>query len=117
MNEQPVYKIYPEMIRQLPEADIPFHGIRGWLLQGHDHQVVFFDIEPIGEVAEHTHGPQWGIVIDGVMELTIAGETRTYQKGDHYFIPGGVVHSAVFKSRCWVVDFFGDKNRYPIKVD
>ena len=117
MTEKHFNEIYPEIIKQLPEADIPFEGVRGWLLQGQDHQVVFFDIDPIGEVAEHTHGSQWGIVIDGVMELTIGGVKRTYQKGDHYFIPDGVVHSAVFKSRCSVLDFFADRERYKIKMD
>lgn len=33
---------YPEPITSLPEADIPFEGVRGWLSQGPDHQVVFF---------------------------------------------------------------------------
>ncbi|MCZ6694288.1 MAG: hypothetical protein O6939_10340, partial [Bacteroidetes bacterium] len=56
---------YPEMITKLPEADIPFDGVKGWLLQGNDNQVVFFDIAPIGEVAKHAHGAQYGLVIDG----------------------------------------------------
>ena len=64
---------YPEIISELPEADIPFNGVRGWLSQGKDHQIVFFEIEPIGEVAAHKHGAQWGAVFDGEMELTIGG--------------------------------------------
>ena len=106
---------YPEMIKNLPEADIEFKGIRGWISQAKDHQIVFFDIEPIGEVTEHSHGAQWGIVIEGEMELTIGGTTKTYKKGDSYHIPDGVVHSAVFKSRTWVLDFFADKDRYKAK--
>ena len=41
---------YPGIIRQLPEADVPFKGVRGWILQGLNHQAVFMDIEPIGDV-------------------------------------------------------------------
>ncbi|UCG69109.1 MAG: cupin domain-containing protein [Thermoplasmata archaeon] len=104
--------IFHEIIKKLPEADIPFKGVRGWLSQGTDHQVVFFDIEPIGEVAEHSHGAQWGIVIEGEMDLTISGITKTCKKGDSYFIPDGAKHSAVFKRRTWVLDFFADKERY-----
>jgi quercetin dioxygenase-like cupin family protein len=62
---------FPEMITSLPEADIPFKGVRGWISQALDHQIVFMDIEPIGDVAPHSHGEQWGIVVEGEMELTI----------------------------------------------
>ena len=106
---------YPEMITNLPEADIPFEGVKGWLLQGDDNQAVFFDIAPIGEVAEHAHGAQYGLVIDGEMDLTIDRETKTYRKGDSYFIPEGVLHSAVFKSRTFVMDVFADVDRYNVK--
>ena len=108
-------KTYPDIITQLPEADIPFDGIRGWLSQGKDHQIVFFDIEPIGKVTEHKHGPQWGIVIEGEMDITIGGITKTYKRGDSYVIPDGVLHSAEFKRRSWVLDFFADKERYKAK--
>ena len=105
---------YPDLISGLPEADIPFEGVRGWLFQGEDHQVVFFEIDPIGEVAPHSHGDQWGTVFEGEMELTIGGETRTYRKGDRYYIPQGVVHSALFRTKTRVMDFFEDKDRYSV---
>jgi quercetin dioxygenase-like cupin family protein len=106
---------YPDIIKNLPEADISFKGVRGWLLQGKDQQLVFFDIEPIGEVAEHSHGAQWGIVVEGEMDLSIDGTTRTCKKGDSYIIPEGALHSAVFKKRTWVLDLFADKERYKAK--
>lgn len=106
---------FPKLIVDLPEADIPFDGMKAWISQGKDHQIVFFDIEPVGEVREHSHGAQWGIVIDGEMELTIAGQTKTYKKGDSYIIPENALHSAVFKTRTQVLDFFADKDRYKIK--
>jgi quercetin dioxygenase-like cupin family protein len=107
---------YPEIIAHLPQADIPFNGVKGWLLQGEDHQVVFFEIDPIGEVAPHSHGAQWGVVLEGEMELAIGDQTRAYRKGDRYYIPGGVIHSAVFRTRTWVMDFFEDRNRYRPKL-
>ena len=107
--------IYPQVIKNLPEADIGFEGVEGWLSQGNDHQIVFFKIEPVGRVKEHTHGDQWGIVIDGEMDLTIDGITRTCKKGDSYYIPAGIVHSAEFKNQTRVMDFFADKNRYKPK--
>ena len=106
--------IYPDIIAGLPEADIPFEGVRGWLSQGENHQIVFFEIEPIGEVAPHSHGAQWGVVFEGEMELTIGGRTRTYRKGDHYYVPEGVIHGARFRTKSWVMDFFKDKDRYRV---
>ena len=107
--------IYPDVIKNLPEADIPFPGVHGRLSQGSDHQVVFFDIEPIGEVPPHSHGEQWGVVIEGEMDLTIDGETRTYRKGDNYHIPPGIVHSAKFRTPVRVIDVFADRDRYTAK--
>ena len=106
---------YPEMIRQLPNANIPFAGVHGKLFQGTDHQLVFFEIEAIGEVAQHMHGAQWGVVFSGEMDLTIDGNTTTYTAGDRYFIPAGVLHSACFKKKTFLMDFFEDVDRYPAK--
>ncbi len=106
---------YPKFILKLPEADIPIPGVRGNLLQSEHGQLVFFDIPAAAEVPPHAHGAQWGVVLEGEMELTIGDETRTYRKGDTYFIPDGVTHSATFKTRCQILDLFTDKDRYRVK--
>lgn len=106
---------YPQMIRDLPEIDIPIEGIRGWLIQSKDKQIVFFDIDPVGKMPEHSHCSQWGIMLDGKMKLTIDNDTKIYQKGDWYYIPAGVVHSAEFLTKVHVIDVFDDPNRYQIK--
>jgi quercetin dioxygenase-like cupin family protein len=110
-----VKRFYTEMVKKLPEADIPFKGIKGWISQGIDHQIVFFDIEPVGRVSEHSHCAQWGMVIEGEMELTIGGITRMYKTGDTYYVPDQVVHSANFKCRTKAMDFFAGKDRYKMK--
>lgn len=106
---------FPEMIQALPEADISLKGMRGWLLQGEDKQVVFFDIEPVGEMPSHSHCAQWGIVVEGKMSLTIGSKTKVYQKGDWYYIPEGVVHSATFLTRVNAIDIFDHPQRYKVK--
>jgi quercetin dioxygenase-like cupin family protein len=108
-------EFYPEIIRNLPEAEIPIAGVRGHLMQSEHGQLVFFDISETAEVPPHTHGAQWGVVLDGEMELTIGDETRLYRKGDTYLIPAGVTHSATFKTRCKILDLFADKDRYKVK--
>lgn len=103
---------YPDIIAGLPEAEIPFQGVRGWLSQAADHQIVFFEIEPTARVSAHKHGAQWGVVFEGEMEMTIGGVNRTYRKGDHYYIPGGILHAARFNQKTWLMDFFDDPDRY-----
>jgi quercetin dioxygenase-like cupin family protein len=106
---------YPEIITSLPQADIPFKGLQGWLLQGECQQLVFLEIEPIGKVSEHTHSAQFGVVLDGEMTLTIGGVAKTYRRGDAYFIPEGVSHSAEFPSKVFALDLFNEPERYRAK--
>ncbi len=103
---------YPDEITILPDADIAFKGVAGNILQGENCQLVFMEIEAIGDVLPHTHGAQWGIVIQGEMLLTIDGVEKSYKKGDTYYIPEGVVHSARFTTKVYLIDFFADKERY-----
>jgi quercetin dioxygenase-like cupin family protein len=54
-------------------------------------------------------------MVEGEMELTIGGEKRLIGKGDWYYIPEGVEHSAQFPSRVNVIDFFDSTDRYKAK--
>ena len=82
------------------------------MAQGESFQIAFFEIEPIGIVPPHSHKAQYGFVIEGEMQLTIGDETRLYKKGDSYYIPEGVIHSAEFKTFCRIMDFFAEPARY-----
>lgn len=106
---------YPPIIADLPEADIPMAGVRGWLLQGASRQAVFFELPPGSVVPEHAHGAQWGVVIQGEIDLTIAGVRRTYRKGDTYEIPAGALHSALCPGGALILDLFSDAARYSAK--
>jgi len=106
---------FPPLIEDLPDIDLPMEGVRGKLLQGVDKQVVFFDIQPVGAIPEHSHGAQWGIVLEGEVELTIGGQTKTYKKGDAYHIPAGVTHSARSTVPFKALDVFDDVDRYTAK--
>ncbi|MGY5852500.1 MAG: cupin domain-containing protein [Candidatus Thorarchaeota archaeon] len=104
--------MYPDCIKNLPKAKIDFPGVQGWVAQGDNHQIVFFEIEPTGEVPPHSHAAQFGSVFEGEIVLTIGDEVRTYTKGDTYYIPAVVIHKAKFKTFTRVMDFFDDPNRY-----
>jgi len=107
---------FPDIINNLPDVEISLDGVRGKLLQAGDMQVVFFDIQPVGKIPPHSHGPQWGVVLEGEMELTIDGQTSIYRKGDSYYIPGGKIHSANFRTHFRAMDLFGEPNRYQAKL-
>ncbi len=107
---------FPRVITDLPEADIQVRGMRAWILQGQKHQLIFFEMEPTAIVPEHSHSyPQWGIVVEGKMKLTIDGKTRLCKKGDDYVIPAQAKHKATFPSKARVIDFFSEKTRYRAK--
>ena len=104
--------MFPAFVRQLPEADLPFSGLRGWLLQGDCGQVLFNESAVELDVPEHSHGDQWGVVLSGRIELTIGGHPRRYGRGDTYFIPAGVPHKARIHPGFRAVDYFADRDRY-----
>lgn len=103
---------YPEIIKKLPSVKLPIKGVKSYKLQGPNNQLVFFEFTEEVLIPEHAHKAQWGIVVEGRIDLTIGGLEISYQKGDTYFIPDGVKHSAkVYKGFC-AIDFFDQPDRY-----
>ena len=103
---------FPDLIRRLPRADIPVEGLKAHLLQGEDRQVLFMVFHADAQVPPHAHASQWGTVLDGRIDLTIGAVRKTYGKGDSYFIPAGVEHSAVIYAGYADVTVFEDRDRY-----
>jgi len=103
---------YPDLVTSLPLVDVSFPGVTGWLLQGESRQAVFFRLAPGTVVPEHAHGAQWGFVVEGALDLTISGETKTYGPGESYFIAEGAVHGARCDKGALVLDVFADPGRY-----
>ena len=108
---------FPQFIRNLPRAALPIEGLKGWLLQGEEGQVLLLRVDHEQSLPEHEHGDQWGIVIDGEMELTVGGNTDTYRRGDSYFIPAGTPHRAILRKGFRALDLFADRDRYRIDTD
>lgn len=106
----------PDMITRLPEADLPYpsSALKTHVLQSSHGQLVFFQMLQDVEVPPHSHKAQWGTVLEGRVELTIGGDSRTYGPGDSYYIPSGVLHSAKAPAGAKVIDFF-EEDRYVLK--
>jgi len=108
---------FPEFIRSLPQVDSPLASLRGWMLQTGQGLAMFYEIPDGVEVPEHAHGAQWGVVLEGSVEFTIGGETRTYRRGDTYYVPDAVAHSAVISLGFVGIDVFADADRYQARSE
>jgi quercetin dioxygenase-like cupin family protein len=107
--------IFPPPVLKLKEADIPLSGIKAYLSQGESHQVIFMEFSEDTPLAEHHHAAQWGVVLEGRIDLTIGDKRKTYTKGDRYFIPEGVTHSGKIYAGYADITFFDQPDRYKSK--
>ena len=107
--------LFPEPIKNLPEADIPLDGISAYLSQSENHQIIFMKFSKEVDLPEHSHESRWGIVLEGKIDLIIGGKKNTYIKGDRYFIPKDVKHSGKIYAGYADMTFFNQKDRYKIK--
>ena len=107
---------FADFIEKLPKADIPFQGVDTRLIQGGDHQVVFFRIPAGASVPPHSHAAQWGLVVSGRIEITIGGATRQCGPGDAYDIGKDEIHEVKCLEDTVAIDFFDDPARYRIRA-
>jgi hypothetical protein len=109
--------VFPEPVMRLPLADIPLEGCRAYLSQGSGHQILFMEFEKDVMLPEHAHAGQLGIVLEGRIDMTVGEKTRTYLKGDRYFIPAGVRHSGKIYAGYSDITFFDQQDRYGAKAE
>jgi len=111
-------KGFPEVITRLPSAETRVEGAKAWVLQSEASQLVFFEFKQGTRVPEHSHDyPQWGIVVDGKMELVVDGKPWMCKKGTEYLVPAGAKHFARFLAQTRVMDYFSERNRYKSKAN
>lgn len=107
----------PAFIESWPALDLPFPEtvVSTHALRSDAGLVVFFRFHQDFELPPHSHGAQWGTVVEGSIVFTIGGETRTYGPGDSYDIPAGVEHGARISAGTLAIDVFSEADRYPLK--
>ena len=84
---------FADWIEQFPKVEV-WTGLNANVLTGKAGQVGFFHATQDILVPEHSHAGQWGVVIEGTVELTVDGVLHVLKTGEHYNIPAGVPHSA-----------------------
>lgn len=100
------------LIARFPNAKIPIEGVNSRLIQAGDQQFIFMEFENDVEVPPHAHNAQWGIVMEGEMEITISGKIHNLRKGDTYFIKKDEIHSAKIKAGYKDLTLFDQPDRY-----
>jgi quercetin dioxygenase-like cupin family protein len=61
--------IFPDPIKNLPKADIPLEGLKAYLSQAENHQIVFMEFDENVELSEHSHASQFCVVLEGKIDL------------------------------------------------
>jgi quercetin dioxygenase-like cupin family protein len=110
-----VLNLFPDPIASLPQADIPLPGCTAYLLQGANHQIIFMEFAQDADLPAHSHAAQYGVVLEGRIDLTIGGESHTFTKGDRYVIPAGAVHSGKIHAGYADITFFDQADRYGVR--
>ncbi len=106
--------IFPEAITNLPLADIPIKGLKAYISQGKGHQILYMAFEEDVDLLEHAHDAQYGVVLNGQIDLFIDGVETSFVKGDQYYIPAGVPHSGKIHAGYADITFFNEENRYGV---
>lgn len=74
----------------------PAPGIQIQPVIGEALMTCWIAMEPGAVVAEHSHAnEQLGVVVEGSVSITAAGETREMVVGDAYVVPSDLAHSGV----------------------
>ena len=107
----------PPFFDAMPALDLPFpdSAVTSHAVRSDAGLVVFFRFHEDFELPPHSHGAQWGTVVEGEIEFTIGGQTRRYGPGDAYDIPAGVEHGARIAAGTLVIDVFAETDRYPLR--
>ncbi|HKL66083.1 MAG TPA: cupin domain-containing protein [Roseovarius sp.] len=108
---------FADFIMDFQALDLPFpeEVVQGRAIRSEQGLCVFFTFLQDMDLPPHSHGAQWGTVVEGEIEFTIGGETRRYGPGDSYDIGAGVEHGARIKAGTRVIDVFAEPDRYPVK--
>jgi quercetin dioxygenase-like cupin family protein len=74
----------------------PAPGIQVQPVIGESLMTCWIAMEPGAVVVEHSHvNEQLGVVVEGSVSITAAGETREMVVGDAYVVPPNLTHSGV----------------------
>lgn len=107
---------FPAGVRQLPRSALG--GADVFIHDDGRTQILFIEVpvtQPAVTVPTHTHDVEWGIVVEGTIEMTIDGQVERHSAGSTHLIPAGVPHSFRFEPGTSSVHYFVER-RVPLPV-
>lgn len=93
-------------IKDIPSKE-PIPGITGYYAHGDKHTFGYVEIKKGTVIPEHHHlHEQITYVIEGQLNMTIAGQPCPLTPGMYHIIPSNTPHSAVAVTDCKLIDTF-----------
>ncbi len=88
---------FPVSIRALPKTSLL--GVDVYVHDNGSSQVLFMELPAERTevvVPTHTHDVEWGIVVEGEVEITVNGKAERHGPGATHHIPANAPHSIRF---------------------
>jgi quercetin dioxygenase-like cupin family protein len=99
-------------LESLPVREV-VPGFHGRFVHSDGMTFAYWDIDADAEIPAHSHPHEQVVnMLDGELELTVAGVPHRLRPGDVFAIPGGVEHAARGLTACRVLDVFS-----PVRED
>ena len=105
---------FPESVHRLPHRALA--GIDVYVHDDGRSQVLFMELppdRPAAEVARHTHDVEFGIVVEGAIEMNLDGRVERHGPGSSHLIPAGLPHSFRFEPGTCSIHYFVER-RVPL---
>lgn len=100
------------IISNIEQKEI-FKGIKARFIHTVNNTIGFIKLDEGAVLAKHSHiHEQTTIILEGKLEMTIDGKTKTFKPGMIAMIPSNISHSAKAITKCKVTDVF-----YPVRED
>jgi quercetin dioxygenase-like cupin family protein len=97
----PLVKLDTVRIREI------FPGLRARVVHSERTSQSWVDVDEGAAFPEHRHPHEQVVnVLEGTLELTVAGETHTLGAGDVFIIPPDTPHAGRARTQCRVLDIF-----------
>ena len=102
---------FPTFVESLPEYVGRFAARR---LSADTCEVLFAHYPAGSSIETHTHETDnWGVITQGALYLTVAGEERRVGPGEWYEVPAGQPHAAHFIEDTAEIEFWFAVNTKP----
>lgn len=102
----------PEFFDRFPRAETPFDTIDTALFTEGRGTLVFQTFKSVTAIPEHEHDAQWGVVLEGRLDLVIEGTSLSVGPGESYHIAPHRRHSAIAAAGTQLIDIFADAHRF-----